>query len=372
MKFIFMVMIFCTYIMACGWVNGTTIDGRWQERGGGARDHSGISSLISGSQENAINVYWYFNKTFSDAEKENNVTKAVLSMLHGKYDLAIKQLHIEEAKTPNTYEIAANLGTAYELFGNNEKALKWIQRGIEINSSSHHGSEWLHEDILKTKLLLEKDPMYLNTHHVINSEYMEYVGPDRIKEAIIYQLRERLLFVKPKDIVVADLLYILATLHADTGGFLEESLALLDLSQTYGYLNSLELQETKQNIKAIMEKTQWMRYVKIVVFFILPFFILLYIGYKKKMFFLTRGAQQRYKDSRTQDDVEEDEYIVVLEPKKSSAMKTIGDWFILFGVGIIGINVVVIFQKDILVMPGFFIGVLLMIVGLFFRSNAKS
>lgn len=55
-----------------------------------------------------------------------------------------------------------------------------------------------------------------------------------ILEALYFQLGERLLFVKPKDPVVADLLYCLATIEAKTR-ILEPAVELLAMAREYGY-----------------------------------------------------------------------------------------------------------------------------------------
>jgi Flp pilus assembly protein TadD len=41
---------------------------------------------------------------------------------------------------PGNYQVAANLGTAYELLGDDENALVWIRKGIERNPDSHYGT----------------------------------------------------------------------------------------------------------------------------------------------------------------------------------------------------------------------------------------
>jgi hypothetical protein len=87
-----------------------------------------------------------------------------------KNDLATALAHTDEAseavvlleqieeEKPGLYVTAANLGTAYELSGDDEKALEWIRKGIERNPNAHERSEWLHVRILEAKLTLKKDP----------------------------------------------------------------------------------------------------------------------------------------------------------------------------------------------------------------------
>ena len=76
----------------------------------------------------------------------------------------------------------------------------------------------------------------------------------KITKALEYQLLERVVFVKPEDEVVADLLFTLARINAQTN-ILEESIELLQLSSQYGFAQSpllidkLELQISTQTKK---------------------------------------------------------------------------------------------------------------------------
>jgi tetratricopeptide (TPR) repeat protein len=133
-------------------------------------------------------------------------TDYAVALIHlGRYPDAIKVLHALEAERPGVYTTASNLGTAYELVGNLEEALKWIGRGIERNASSHQGSEWLHVAILRAKINLRSDQAWLKQHTVIEPGGER--SADEIVRAIEYQLNERLHFVKPSDAVVCDLFY---------------------------------------------------------------------------------------------------------------------------------------------------------------------
>lgn len=59
--------------------------------------------------------------------------------------------HIEKLQ-PGRYATAANSGTVYELLGQNDSALYWIKRAVQIDPTSHYGSEWLHVKILEAKI----------------------------------------------------------------------------------------------------------------------------------------------------------------------------------------------------------------------------
>lgn len=172
---------------------------------------------------------------------------AVRDILTGNYNSAIEKLLAIEHANPDDYNTAANLGTAYELAGDNQSALHWIAEGIKRNENSHYGTEWLHKKILEAKIAMERDPNYLKSNPIL--PFTESPTPvpqftfnydgralsrDELLNALHYQLGERMLFVKPKDPVVADLLYSFAILEANTR-VLEPAVELLKLSKVYGY-----------------------------------------------------------------------------------------------------------------------------------------
>lgn len=177
-----------------------------------------------------------------------------VAFTHTGYELeAIRLLEQIEAEKPGLYITAANLGTAYELNGNDEKALEWIKKGIDLNPESHEGTEWLHVRILEAKLALKNDANWLEANSVLGprtsvdpadkSEHPDRyglmvikpglrIGPaaagnfsvtgnrgdklstEQIEKALMYQLHERLQFVKPPDAIVGDLLLELGHLLA--------------------------------------------------------------------------------------------------------------------------------------------------------------
>ena len=92
---------------------------------------------------------------------------AVALMYLGRSGEAIKLLQALEKEQPGQYFVAANLGTAFELSGNNEEALHWIKEGIRRNPDSHEGTEWLHATILEAKIAHEKNADYFKHHSVL-------------------------------------------------------------------------------------------------------------------------------------------------------------------------------------------------------------
>ncbi|HTU24534.1 MAG TPA: hypothetical protein VMF30_04000 [Pirellulales bacterium] len=142
---------------------------------------------------------------------------------------AVGLLQAAEAEHPGEYIVAANLGTAYELVGDDERALQWIAEGLRRNPRSHNGSEWLHAKILQAKLETAKDPDWLRHHSIVGLNFGSGFYPvspgetavdldghgktlKEVRAALEYQLRERLSLVGPPDMVVANLLFDLGNL----------------------------------------------------------------------------------------------------------------------------------------------------------------
>ncbi|MCB1217958.1 hypothetical protein KDL44_11235 [bacterium] len=129
-----------------------------------------------------------------------------------------------EERRPGEYKVAANLGTAYELTGDNVNALKWINEGLKRNPDSHSGTEWLHSRILEAKLALATNPDWLKHNRVTGMESAfqdgrlqafsassrnnrgDNVSIGLMRMALQYQLKERLGFIRSADPMVAQLL----------------------------------------------------------------------------------------------------------------------------------------------------------------------
>ncbi len=137
---------------------------------------------------------------------------------HEKYKKAEKvYLEIEKIR-PGRYATAANLGTLYELWGKNEKALEWIRKAVQIDSTSHENTEWLHVKILEAKIQGEsaiQSKFFLNTEFGIDSLPEGSVNMAeliRLRDAIFFQLNERMTFIPPMDPIVALLLFDLGNI----------------------------------------------------------------------------------------------------------------------------------------------------------------
>ncbi len=188
----------------------------------------------------------------ADAKKEpsfenlNNL--AAVLIRHGRLPAAVKLLEFLERKYPGRYQTAANIGTAYELMGRNEDALKWIQEGIKRNAFDHHGTEWLHVHILKAKL--GQIPKAAPGHSILGLDFGNAVMPGRptglpvgedgkprslfsVGLALRYQLIERIEFIAAPDAMVAGLLLDWANLEL-LAGSVESAGVLYDTALRYG------------------------------------------------------------------------------------------------------------------------------------------
>jgi len=163
---------------------------------------------------------------------------------------ALVLLRDAEARFPGKAIVAANLGTAYELSGDNEQALRWIREGVRRDPQEHFGSEWLHVKILEAKVALAQDPAWLHTHTVLGADFgpgdepvmpsslpADEAGRARTAEqvgmSIEYQLHERRRFVEPPDPVVADLYAALGDLAMAAGKTKPLKVVLWNASESY-------------------------------------------------------------------------------------------------------------------------------------------
>jgi tetratricopeptide (TPR) repeat protein len=160
----------------------------------------------------------------------------------GDFKKARTVLEDAEKLEPGDYAVASNLGTVCELLGDNEKARTWIAEGVKRQPTSHQGTEWLHLKILDAKLALAKDPQWLQTHRVLGIDYGDAarpVAPAAPEEkgygrlnALSYQLRERLNFVKAPEPIAGELLFALGD-ELCLKGAVETALGVYELAATY-------------------------------------------------------------------------------------------------------------------------------------------
>ncbi len=179
---------------------------------------------------------------------ENRSDHAAVLIFLGEYDRAVELLLALEAEFPGDYSVAANLGTAYELQGNNAGALEWIQTAIDRNPVSHAGSEWVHVEILRAKIRMAETAA--SEAHVLDLDFglnpvpaapssdsltqYEIASLGDLCDDVAYQLSERMKFVDAPDPVVADLLFTLANGIAVSQS-IEEALPVYELAGEFGY-----------------------------------------------------------------------------------------------------------------------------------------
>lgn len=170
--------------------------------------------------------------------------KGYVLVLQNKYSEALEiYLNIEKLQ-PNRYETASNIGTIYELMGENKKAHEWISKAMKINPKSHEGSEWLHLKILETKIdglkNLSSD-FLLDTNFGNESEPKSNLSLKELnflKQSLYYQLNERISFIKGKDEIMAVLLFDLANL-AFTNKEYHDAIEIYKKARDYGFDNNL-------------------------------------------------------------------------------------------------------------------------------------
>jgi hypothetical protein len=192
----------------------------------------------------------------------------VVLIRYGRNVEAIRLFLSNERRLPGHAETAANLGTALELAGFDEVALKWIRIGVRRNAAEHWGTEWLHVRILEAKIALKRDPAYLDGRSVAGIAFDDALIPAmparypngndgrpvlayQLDQALHYQLRERLQFVKPEDRVVANLMTDWATLNL-AGGPVESAEALYALAERYGAPRTALVTARRAQIRKIL------------------------------------------------------------------------------------------------------------------------
>lgn len=153
---------------------------------------------------------------------------------------------------PNEYSIVANLGTTYELLGENEKALEYIRKGLKINPNSHGGSEWVHVKILQAKIELGNTPDYLKSNTVLNLSSKQE-SSDAIRNQLYIQLKERFPFCKGPDPIMANLFIDLGDCYAETLSF-EHAKGLYEVAKFYYQINPQAADEKIELVRRLRSK----------------------------------------------------------------------------------------------------------------------
>lgn len=245
-------------------------------------------------------------KGYRETGKLNYLSdKGLILIIQGKYKEAIELYKKIEKAEPNRYSTASNIGTAYELIGNNAEALRWIEKAVKINPNSHYGSEWIHINILKAKM---KGGKLINSRFLIGMDFGNGKFPESekgneelfvLRKQLYYQLNERVSFVKPKDKIVAQLLFDLGNIS-----YLmrekEEAAETYKMAKEYGF-NKPVLEERlalytppvidhvqKKAIKEIKFQTKPIRRTELISFCIAIMYLLfsgvIVFVFRKKIF----------------------------------------------------------------------------------------
>ncbi len=181
---------------------------------------------------------------------DNLITLSAVLIRNGKLQEAVTLLQFLERKYPGNYQTASNMGTAYELLRNNEEALKWISEGLKRNPDDHYGTEWLHVQILKSKL--KQLPASTYGRSILNLDFGDEAMPRRpaklpvgndgkqlslygVGKALRYQMLERIEFVDSPNPLVAGLLLDWANMEL-LAGTVESADVLYDAALRYGSL----------------------------------------------------------------------------------------------------------------------------------------
>lgn len=202
-------------------------------------DFSNIDDVFPDS--NSINLIELQEKTMgmsveTNKEELNNI--AVLYMKAGYYNQSIILLQLLLAKYPEDYIVLANIGTANELIGDNLKALEYLQKALSIDSTSHQGTEYVHVEILKAKIGLEKSEHFLDNRKIIETDLVSMqLGLD-----IRYQLIERAYFIKPINKMMAQLFLESILAFASDKEGLTDAIELCELVILYDDTKKAEIE----------------------------------------------------------------------------------------------------------------------------------
>lgn len=228
-------------------------------------------SAILYSKEH-IHPYWKhgFHDDVEMMARRDSLMKAGLSKLgyqslsdYGAIELRIgdrkKAVEILEQlyeQHPNEYNIVANLGTAYEVMGNNEKALALLKKAVSINPQSHYGSEWIHVRILEQKKARKDYDKIINldiadfSKWIIDKQYRFPRDADSLKIQIAYQLHERIAFIPPPDDIIGQLALDFADIVAKTAESRDAAIPFYEYAEHY----SSSLQKTVAARKQVLKE----------------------------------------------------------------------------------------------------------------------
>ncbi len=237
--------------------------------------HTGqdLVRYLTKAEDNKALVEWT-NHVVASVRKEpsfaNLIDLSAVLVRHGRFTEAVKLLQFVERKYPGRYETASNIGTAYELIGRNEDALKWIVEGVQRNPDSHVGTEWLHVLILKAKLGqlaappkgqsfvkldFGNDAMPRRPARLPTGNRGEQLSLYALATALRYQSVERAQFVAAPDPIVAGMLLDWANLEL-LAGSVESADVLYDAALRYGSKENKVIAARKALVAQILKQAK--------------------------------------------------------------------------------------------------------------------
>lgn len=177
-------------------------------------------------------------------DKQNDI--AVLYMRLSDPFTAKEILLGLERSNPGKYTVAANLGTAYELLGQLDSALLWINRAVSINPKSHEGSEWIHVMILRYRIAKAKNPHYLAGGSALMLDFGILDLPqnpydlntEEVGKELAFQLQERLSFISAPDTLMGMLLFDYANI-VSLGENPSEALWYFQAAKDFGFSSDI-------------------------------------------------------------------------------------------------------------------------------------
>jgi len=177
----------------------------------------------------------------------------------GRYTEALDILKKLQAAYPEDYNIAANLGTTYELLGKNELALQFIKKGLQLNPESHEGSEWVHVKILEAKIKMAAAPDWIYKNRVLgtgvkfDSKEAEILN-DQAWD-VEYQLQERVPFTPFPDALLANVFDELGDLYA-TQQSVELAYIAYDFALRNDSADHFGVKSKMETLKPILKKNK--------------------------------------------------------------------------------------------------------------------
>jgi tetratricopeptide (TPR) repeat protein len=236
----FLLLVPAFFSLACINVYKTRLNGHVEETDNFAEPH--IREIDTAYYSDEADLAWKEYRATGSIEAYSDYASALIFL--GKYEDAKRIFYHIERQSPGRYTTAINLGTLYELIGNLDSAYYYTKQGVAIHPDSHEHSEWIHLKILEARIARSKNAGPRQSILALNfGDGVIPTNPDSfdlydLHSQLSYQLNERTKFVKPKDLIVGELLFDLGNITAQTD-YLEDAIACYELAAEYGYASKL-------------------------------------------------------------------------------------------------------------------------------------